>query len=170
MTGYGTAVSEGGLNWLNSERAPKPARLRRALAQRARCDSPVDYCPAPSAPLMLASLMLINAVFFHILPVIRMGGRFTPGVVTGMTYPIVMLNLKCLPYFREIDHPAGQAAGHLSSRAIPSRMHARISSCRSSRRDTGPPTPRTRSRPKSRCGSSIAITPASWTMMCLENM
>lgn len=33
---------------------------------------------------MLASLMLINAVFFHILPVIQMGGRFTPGVVTAV--------------------------------------------------------------------------------------
>ncbi len=77
---------------------------------------------------MFASLMLINAVFFHILPVIRMRGQFRPGIVTAvvlffgrtsrlagrvaepgcvaagallMAYPIVMLNLKCLPYLRQ---------------------------------------------------------------------
>ncbi len=38
----------------------------------------------PLAPLIYASLMLINAVFFHILPVIRMGGRFSPGLVTAV--------------------------------------------------------------------------------------
>jgi hypothetical protein len=89
------------------------------------------------APLMFASLMLINAVFFHILPVVRTRGRFSPGLVTAillflpvgiavwwkamldapldwttvmlavaggaalMAYPIVMLNLKGRPYFRQ---------------------------------------------------------------------
>jgi hypothetical protein len=38
----------------------------------------------PLAPLMFASLMLINAVFFHILPFVREGGRFSPGLVTAM--------------------------------------------------------------------------------------
>jgi hypothetical protein len=38
----------------------------------------------PLAPLIFASLMLINAVFFHILPVVRTGGRFSPGVVTAV--------------------------------------------------------------------------------------
>jgi hypothetical protein len=38
----------------------------------------------PLAPLVFASLMLINAVFFHILPVVRTGGRFSPGVVTAV--------------------------------------------------------------------------------------
>src|SRR6201992_3427310 len=38
----------------------------------------------PLAPLMFASLMLINAVFFHILPFVRMGGRFSPGLVTAV--------------------------------------------------------------------------------------
>src|ERR1700744_1546704 len=91
----------------------------------------------PLAPLMFASLMLINAVFFHILPFVRMGGRFSPGLVTAillflptgiavwrkagqeaaldwttvtlaivggaalMAYPIIMLNLKDRPYFRQ---------------------------------------------------------------------
>jgi hypothetical protein len=89
----------------------------------------------PLAPLMFASLMLINAVFFHILPFIRMGGRFSPGLVTAillffpagiavwreagvvvdwttitlailggaalMAYPIIMLNLRDKPYFRQ---------------------------------------------------------------------
>jgi hypothetical protein len=97
-----------------------------------------ELAPAlPFAPLTFASLMLINAVFFHILPVLRTQGRFSPGVVTAvllffpaglavwwragqegmlngpiaasavvagallMAYPIVMLNLRGLPYFRQ---------------------------------------------------------------------
>jgi hypothetical protein len=91
----------------------------------------------PLAPLMFASLMLINALFFHILPFVRTGGRFSPGLVTAillffpagiavwrtagheaaldgttvalaifggatlMAYPIIMLNLKARPYFRQ---------------------------------------------------------------------
>lgn len=91
----------------------------------------------PVAPLMFASLMLINALFFHILPFVRTGGRFSPGLVTAillffpagvavwrtagheaaldgttvmlaifggaalMAYPIIMLNLKARPYFRQ---------------------------------------------------------------------
>jgi hypothetical protein len=38
----------------------------------------------PWAPLMFASLMLINAVFFHILPVILFKGRYSPGVTTAV--------------------------------------------------------------------------------------
>jgi hypothetical protein len=38
----------------------------------------------PLAPLIFASLMLINAVFFHILPFVRMGGRFSPGLITAI--------------------------------------------------------------------------------------
>jgi hypothetical protein len=38
----------------------------------------------PLAPLIFASLMLINAVFFHILPVVRTGGRFSPGLATAI--------------------------------------------------------------------------------------
>jgi len=91
----------------------------------------------PLAPLTFASLMLINAAFFHILPFVRMSGRFSPGLVTAillffpagiavwrkagheaaldwttatlaifggaalMAYPIIMLNLKDRPYFRQ---------------------------------------------------------------------
>lgn len=38
----------------------------------------------PLAPLIFASLMLINAVFFHILPVVWTKGRFSPGLVTAV--------------------------------------------------------------------------------------
>ena len=95
-----------------------------------------ELAPAlPFAPLTFASIMLINAVFFHNLPVLRTNGRFSPGVVSAvilffpaglavwwrtgrdgvlnwttaasaiaallMAYPIVMLNLGGLPYFRQ---------------------------------------------------------------------
>ena len=43
---------------------------------------------APSltlAPLVYASLMLINAIFFHVVPMVRTRGRFSPGVVTAVT-------------------------------------------------------------------------------------
>jgi hypothetical protein len=39
----------------------------------------------PVAPLAYASLMLINAVLFHIWQVIRAKGRFSPGVVTAIS-------------------------------------------------------------------------------------
>lgn len=38
----------------------------------------------PLAPLVFAALMLINAVFFHILPVIVTRGRYSPGVTTAV--------------------------------------------------------------------------------------
>lgn len=38
----------------------------------------------PLIPLIFAALMLINAVFFHILPVIRTRGRFSPGLATAV--------------------------------------------------------------------------------------
>lgn len=89
-------------------------------------------------PLIYASLMLINAVFFHILPVLREKGRFSPGLITAMVLflpvgiamwkqaaddgvldlatvviavgggallmaaPVVMLNLRAKPYFRQV--------------------------------------------------------------------
>lgn len=42
------------------------------------------------APLTFAALMLINASFFHVLPVVRGRGRFSPGVVTAVVlfYPL----------------------------------------------------------------------------------
>ena len=91
----------------------------------------------PLAPLVFASLMMINAVFFHIVPFVRMRGRFSPGLITAivlffpatlavwlraksdgvvnlqtgmlaigggavlMAYPIVMLNMKGKPYFKQ---------------------------------------------------------------------
>lgn len=41
------------------------------------------------APLTFAALMLINATFFHVLPVVRMRGRFSPGLATAIVlfYP-----------------------------------------------------------------------------------
>jgi len=42
------------------------------------------------APLTFAALMLINVTFFHMLPVIRTRGRFSPGFITGIVlfYPV----------------------------------------------------------------------------------
>jgi hypothetical protein len=93
----------------------------------------------PLAPLAYAALMVINAIFFHILPFVRSRGRFSPGLATAvvlflpttiavwrraaidgvldggmavsaiaigallMAYPVVMLNLRSKPYFRQ-DH------------------------------------------------------------------
>ncbi|KAB2862473.1 MAG: HXXEE domain-containing protein [Bauldia sp.] len=39
---------------------------------------------APGVALGFPALMLINAVFFHILPVVRTGGRFSPGLMTAV--------------------------------------------------------------------------------------
>ncbi|HEX4407360.1 MAG TPA: HXXEE domain-containing protein [Xanthobacteraceae bacterium] len=38
----------------------------------------------PLAPLSFDGLMLINAIFFHITPFIRTGGRFSPGLFTAI--------------------------------------------------------------------------------------
>lgn len=37
----------------------------------------------PVAPLAYAALMLINAVLFHFVPMIRTNGRFSPGAITA---------------------------------------------------------------------------------------
>jgi Protein of unknown function with HXXEE motif len=44
----------------------------------------------PMLALAFPALMLINATFFHLLPVIRMGGRFSPGLFTAVVlfYPV----------------------------------------------------------------------------------
>lgn len=39
---------------------------------------------APTLALSFPALMLINAIFFHILPIIRMRGRFSPGAFTAV--------------------------------------------------------------------------------------
>jgi hypothetical protein len=39
---------------------------------------------APVLALGYPAVMLINAAFFHVLPVIRMGGRFSPGLFTAV--------------------------------------------------------------------------------------
>jgi len=38
----------------------------------------------PAVGLSFPALMLINAVFFHIIPFVRTGGRFSPGLVTAV--------------------------------------------------------------------------------------
>jgi hypothetical protein len=47
---------------------------------------------APAIALGFPALMLINATFFHVLPVIRGRGRFSPGVITGVLlfYPVAI--------------------------------------------------------------------------------
>ncbi len=44
----------------------------------------------PGIALAFPALMLINATFFHILPVLRSRGRFSPGLLTAIVlfYPI----------------------------------------------------------------------------------
>ncbi len=91
----------------------------------------------PALALTFPALMLINATFFHVLPVILTKGRFSPGLFTAvvlfypvgiacfvraatqgllgvgtvivsfglgallMTYPIIMIRIRGLPYFRQ---------------------------------------------------------------------
>ncbi len=45
---------------------------------------------APALSLTFPALMLINATFFHVLPVIKTRGRYSPGVFTAVVlfYPI----------------------------------------------------------------------------------
>lgn len=38
----------------------------------------------PLAPLVYAALMIINAIFFHVLPFVTMRGRFSPGLATAV--------------------------------------------------------------------------------------
>lgn len=49
------------------------------------------------APLSFASLMLVNATFFHVLPFVRTGGRFSPGLVTAVAlfYPVGLSVFRC---------------------------------------------------------------------------
>ncbi|MFG1359867.1 HXXEE domain-containing protein [Xanthobacter pseudotagetidis] len=44
----------------------------------------------PLAPLVFAALMLVNATFFHVAPVIWTRGRFSPGAITAVLlfYPM----------------------------------------------------------------------------------
>ena len=44
----------------------------------------------PAIALALPALMLINATFFHVLPFVRMRGRFSPGLFTAVVlfYPV----------------------------------------------------------------------------------
>jgi hypothetical protein len=62
----------------------------------------------PALALGLPALMLINATFFHVLPVVRTHGRFSPGLVTAVVlfYPI---GIAC--YWRAVD--AGLGMGGL---------------------------------------------------------
>ncbi len=93
---------------------------------------------APMLALTFPALMLINATFFHVAPVLRTRGRFSPGLFTAvvlfypigvacywraaadgnlstgtivgslvlgallMASPIVLLNIKSRPYFRQV--------------------------------------------------------------------
>lgn len=44
----------------------------------------------PLIPLVFASLMFINATFFHVLPFLRSGGRYSPGLASAILlfYPV----------------------------------------------------------------------------------
>lgn len=92
----------------------------------------------PVASLVFAALMLINATFFHVVPILAAHGRFSPGTFTAillfypigicmyraaaaqgllngstlflsvaggivlMAFPIILLRLRELPYFRQM--------------------------------------------------------------------
>lgn len=45
---------------------------------------------SPGLALAFPALMLINATFFHVLPMVRMRGRFSPGLFTAVAlfYPV----------------------------------------------------------------------------------
>jgi hypothetical protein len=91
----------------------------------------------PVASLAFAALMLVNATFFHVVPILAAQGRFSPGTFTAvllfypvgigmyraaaaqgllngstlflsvaggivlMAFPIILLRLRELPYFRQ---------------------------------------------------------------------
>jgi Protein of unknown function with HXXEE motif len=59
---------------------------------------------SPALALGLPALMLINATFFHVLPVARTHGRFSPGLFTAVVlfYPI---GIAC--YWRALDDGLG---------------------------------------------------------------
>ncbi|WP_431267227.1 HXXEE domain-containing protein [Dankookia sp. P2] len=46
----------------------------------------------PAVALGFSALMLINATFFHVLPVVRFGGRFSPGLISAVLlfYPLAI--------------------------------------------------------------------------------
>lgn len=46
----------------------------------------------PAVALAFPALMLINATFFHVLPVVRMKGRFSPGLITAIVlfFPVAI--------------------------------------------------------------------------------
>jgi hypothetical protein len=49
---------------------------------------------APGLALAFAALMLINAVFFHIVPFVATRGRFSPGLVTALLL-LLPIGAKC---------------------------------------------------------------------------
>lgn len=50
---------------------------------------------APGIALSFIALMLINAIFFHIAPFIKMRGRFSPGLITAV---LLFLPIGALAY------------------------------------------------------------------------
>ena len=45
---------------------------------------------SPALALGFAAVMLVNATFFHVLPIVRTRGRFSPGLITAVVlfYPV----------------------------------------------------------------------------------
>ena len=78
------------------------------IAQAALADT------LPLAALSFAWLMLINAVFFHIMPFIVKKGRFSPGLITAVVLFIplsVFMIVKTLPIVGAGTAVAGFAVG-----------------------------------------------------------
>jgi hypothetical protein len=54
----------------------------------------------PAVALAYAGLMVINAVFFHILPTIRTRGRFSPGLFTAVVLMLPIATASYVAAFR----------------------------------------------------------------------
>jgi len=69
----------------------------------------------PALALAFPALMLINATFFHVLPVLRTHGRFSPGLITAIVlfYPV---GLAC--YWRALSGGSVGAGGVAGSLVI----------------------------------------------------
>jgi Protein of unknown function with HXXEE motif len=63
----------------------------------------------PIAPLAFAGLMLINCILFHVMPVIRLKGRFSPGLITAL---LLFLPVGIATYRTALD--SGQADGRVA--------------------------------------------------------
>jgi len=75
----------------------------------------------PALALAFPGLMLINAVFFHILPTIRTRGRFSPGLFTAV---VLFLPIGVVCYHRALATDSVDVAGVVVSFVIAALLMA----------------------------------------------